>query len=268
MNARSFLIVGCQRSGTTLLRLVLDSHSRIRCHDEFHTSSVLSSPSAAINADYLVGLKAPMLTEQLGHERLVIGLSSFSNSYASQKLLFVVRDVRDVVASMLALKVDGRPWLEGFALPWLKYRSRMDERFHGTYASTFAKVQDARYPRVAGASVYWRTKVDSYFEYLNRGFPQLLIRYEDLVARPRLELLRICGFLEIPWEDSLLCHPSFPHTELLPDGLAIGGTNPLRPIDTRSIKRWRLSLSNEEITEVFHFCGDAQRILYGDSEIG
>ncbi len=118
-----FYIAGCQRSGTTLLRLVLDSHPDIRCLDEAaaydHLSGRSEMPIAlADEAQLALGFKIPRFAEQLTWPEMIDpDYGRFPAFYDGEKTLFIVRDVCDVVASMLALKVDGsRNWLDRHAL--------------------------------------------------------------------------------------------------------------------------------------------------------
>jgi hypothetical protein len=59
-----FFIVGCERSGTTLMRLVLECHSRITCIDEPMSCRVISRLARSRRCGSLVGLKTPCVTEQ------------------------------------------------------------------------------------------------------------------------------------------------------------------------------------------------------------
>lgn len=45
-DCRRFFITGCQRSGTTLLRLILEGHQDIRCFDETRSYGVLAGQQA------------------------------------------------------------------------------------------------------------------------------------------------------------------------------------------------------------------------------
>ena len=67
-----FFILGCQRSGTTLLRLILEVHPDVFCYDELKGYAVLQG---AIQEDLpharLIGFKIPRWTEQMNCEVLV-----------------------------------------------------------------------------------------------------------------------------------------------------------------------------------------------------
>jgi hypothetical protein len=260
-----FFIVGCQRCGTTLLRLVLECHSRVRCWDESIAYAVLAGVrSADVVEPALVGMKIPCLTEQLANRTLwdALVLPEVPNAYSGQRILFMIRDVRDAIASMRALRLRGRPWIETRLLPSLRAKIRRDAAFRRRYGAELAALRGARHPVLARAAFYWRYKTDALFDYLDRGFPVLAIRYEDVAHRAETELRRMCRFLGLEWEPGLLQHPRFGHGELMDDGLAVGGTDVRRAIDTCSVERWRGAFSTDELDEILEFAGRSQARIY------
>ena len=259
-----FFIVGCQRSGTTLMRLILECHSCIQCCDESASYNVISGRNTPVRERPLLGLKVPCITEQFADrslwERLL--LPEMPNDYRGQRLIFMMRDVRDTVASMMQLRLQRGSWLETSLLPSLRLKIAKDDAFRRRYASEIAKLNEARHPNLARAAFYWRYKCEALFHYLQEGFPALLVRYEDLTRQPQLELLRVCGFLQVPWEPGLLSHSTSDHTELKDGGHAIGETDSRRPIDTQSLNRWRAVFNDDESDEILRFAGDTQAFMY------
>src|SRR5437764_12265167 len=132
---RWFFITGCQRSGTTLLRLVLECHPQIFCFDELHSYRALSSFSFETTISKpLVGFKIPRWAEQLDYPLLRdFGLAHEAQQiYKGQKILFLVRDYRDAIASMLKLR-GNRSWLQEWAEPIIEARLRRDAVFSETW---------------------------------------------------------------------------------------------------------------------------------------
>jgi hypothetical protein len=44
-----------------------------------------------------------------------------------------------------------------------------------------------------------------------RRFPGVTLRYEDLASDPAAETRRVCDFLGVPWEESMLDYGRFAH---------------------------------------------------------
>lgn len=268
---RWFFIVGCQRSGTTLMRLVLECHSAVTCWDESVAYPVIGGkrPPPASERP-LVGLKVPCLTEQLLDDYVWEAklLPRTRNVYDGQRIVFMVRDVRDTIASMMGLRLSGRTWLETHLMPAFRAKLHRDAAFGERYADVLSAIGAARHPRLARAALYWRYKVEALEHYLQRGLPVLVVRYEDVARQPGIELLRVCGFLQIPWEPSLLDHHAQPHTQLDDRGMATGETDPHRAIDGESVGQWTRVLSDDQAAEILTFAGPMQTLLYGREDAG
>jgi hypothetical protein len=90
------VITGCQRSGTTLLNLMLDSHPDLNGVDE-----------GQFEPDRLMHFR----TNRSFHPVVVLKLPQFSHmlpslvTWPAVRILWLERDPRDVVASMLKLKM-------------------------------------------------------------------------------------------------------------------------------------------------------------------
>jgi len=246
------------------MRLVLECHSCITCIDEPMSYRVIARIGKTGGCGSLVGLKTPCVTEQLDSSSLYdpFFLTKIPNTYERQPLVFLVRDVRDTVVSMLALRLHGRRWYDVCLMPTLAAKRLHDERFVHDYGGALASADEARHPTLARAALYWRYKVESLDRYIRCGFPALMVRYEDLVASPREELSNVCALLKVPYEEGLLDHPRMDHAAVDGDGFAIGGTDVRRPIDTASAGRWRGKLGDEELDIVLRFAGPVQAALY------
>jgi len=94
--------------------------------------------------------------------------------------------------------------------------------------------------------VTWLDKTSSYFRYREMGLPVLGVRDESLVSESAPILKAMLNAIGCSWDDSLLKNPDLPHPELFPHGTSVGETNPSRPIDAKSVGRWRDMLTREE----------------------
>ena len=254
-----FFITGCQRSGTTLLRFVLECHPEVFCFDEIDSYKVLSTRQfdETISKQW-VGFKIPRWAEQLDCELLRdFGLPEEARRiYQGQKILFLVRDYRDVILSMLRLRGLERSWLEEWAVPILEKHMEQERGFRERWVHERASCGAARNRLVAVGALYWKFKNAAMLRYMERGFPVLAVCYERLVACPEEQLRRVCRFMEIDFTGELLCHPAHAHREILENGLAVGNSDPTRLIDTASVDRWRSYLDPQDVALAQEIVGE------------
>jgi hypothetical protein len=190
-------IVGCHRSGTTLLRLILDSHPSISCGPETRFLADLEELTRR-NWGYLSNYGFP---EEYWQGKFAALFDSFQTDYAhgrgksrwadktpkyslslgyitklfpSCQVIHVVRDGRDVVAS---------------------------HRHRWGYWSALKAVE--KWPRYIGAvrAVGANLPPERYYE----------LRYEKLVGDMRSTLEGLLEFLHEPWDPAVLEYDKQPH---------------------------------------------------------
>jgi hypothetical protein len=190
-------IVGCQRSGTTLLRLMLDSHPDISCGPETRFLEGLSK----VAEEASVRLSRYGFPEDYWDRKIAEFFDSFQREYAARRgrsrwadktpryalsldyvnrlfpdclVVHVIRDGRDVVVSHL-----GR---------W------------GYWSAVKAIHKWQRYVRTARRS--GRSLPDHrYYE----------LRYEDLVSDTEGTMRALLEFVGEPWDPQVLEYQSVPH---------------------------------------------------------
>jgi len=203
MNQPIFL-GGCERSGTTLLRVILDTHSNIHCGPEAkiiaktipawlnqrHTNSdVLREyyrfTDATIDALYRKIILTAISRGNTLTTRWIAEKSPQNVFYYHQiRALFpqspiinMVRDGRDVVASLLEMD----------------WRSDKGKPLDFTID---IRAACQRWLAAVNANESFRTSASA--------APYLQIRYEDLVSEPKTAITDILGLLNEEWEDGLL----------------------------------------------------------------
>ena len=262
---RPIFITGCQRSGTTLLSLILDSHPQIRGIDEMEfTGSRFSE----------------YLDDPGYHPNVMLKLPNYSHHVKSfrelptSRVIWCIRDPRDTVLSMISLKLsfDGQ-----LSVPWTSHPLGADREIQHCSAflsngykdnldaclETYQKIR--RKPPTARnrkESIYtgalcWKLKNTLLEAYEKEGISHYVIRYEDLVCNPKKAVGMILEYLDLPWHDDVLRHHE------LHNSRSVGGTVDSRRIDAASIGKWKNNLSKKELSIIQSLCSDvAQKFGY------
>jgi hypothetical protein len=206
----AIFIVGVARSGTTLLRLMLDAHSELAIPPETHfipqvikaTKNAEDPPAAALEVitthrrwpDF--GLDAGDLRERLArHHKLTAGdaLREFYGLYATKhgkarwgdKSTNYVRKLRPISrvlpeARFVHLIRDGRD-----------------------VALSLTAVHFG--PNTIGdAAEKWSGEIAKARRQGNRVASYTEVRYEELIADPEPVLRRICEVTDLPWDEAML----------------------------------------------------------------
>lgn len=251
-----FFIAGSQRTGTTLLRLVLESHPAVHCLDESTGYRALAErATVAPPGVRRVGFKVPMWTEWLGESSPAE--PEAAGVYDGEPIVFLLRDVRDTVSSMLRLKsTASQSWLESWGRPILEAAIRDRPGFRDRFAWEIDLLRRLGDPAAGVGALYWKFKTLAYFDHLDRGRPVCPVPYERLVADPEPHLRRVLESLDLPWDPAVLDHPRRAHAEVFADGLTVGHTDPNRAIDGRSVGRWREDISAVDMRVILAVAGD------------
>lgn len=190
-------VISTQRSGSTLLRVLLNSHSRIRAPHELH----LDSLRVELSADYVDGVMDELgLARQtlehllwdrvLDHElhrsgkKVIVDKTPsnaliwrrISTAWPNARYLFLLRHPGSVMESMLA-----------------RHSDFTRERAVDDVATQIAAVDEAR-----------------------RCLDGLTLSYEDLTAEPERETRRICDYLGVDWEPQMLDYGKQEHGPFKP----------------------------------------------------
>ncbi len=235
---------GCGRSGTTLLRMMLDSHRRICCGPE---SSVFRRralnpeslaerfgfPPAEVQAIYDRARSRPQFIDEFAAlclqktgkarwaektPRNISRIAEIFRCFPEARFVHVLRDGRDVACS---LRTHPRHRVENGKLVPL----------------------DTWKP-IAGCARRWRDDIEGSRPFW--GDPRFhTVRYEDLVLDPRPVLEKLMNFLGEPWDEAMLAHAGAgsPFRDVTrfaqnPEALAA--------VSTASLSRWQRDLDAKD----------------------
>ena len=264
-SASPIIIGGCGRSGTTLMRVILDSHSQIACGPE---SNVFPSPNrlnpgspGAAKLAKKFDLSATEMDAMLGQAgsraefaenffdryrgrankplwadktpRNVQVLPYIFKHFPQARFVHVVRDGRDVACS---LRTHPRHRVVNGEIVKLNTWNPIEDcigRWVNDVGLGLAYRQDPRYTE---------------------------LRYEDLVLETETTLRNLFEFLELDWEPAVMNFHEVQSASRDPVKFA---QNPeaTRPLASSSIGRWKTDLSEEDLNLILRRGGDLLKTL-------
>jgi protein-tyrosine sulfotransferase len=235
---------GCGRSGTTLLRLMLDSHRRICCGPEssvfrrravdpaklaerfgFAEGEVRALHDAAPSRPDFIEAFAGLCMRKAGKQRWAektprnIGrVGAIFRSFPEARFVHVLRDGRDVACSL---------------------------RTHPRHAVVDGKLVPLdTWKPIAGCARRWVRDIEASRRWW--GDPRFrTVRYEDLVLDPRPALEGLMAFLGEDWDEAMLAHASADSpfrdaTRFAQNPEALG------VLSTASLSRWQRDLDERD----------------------
>lgn len=230
-----FIIMGCQRTGTTLLKLILESHPQIFVHGEMTSYDLFCGNQSYQQGTKLVGLQLNLMMEQV---------PLFSD--IKHPIITTRRDPVDVIASMYGnnlISTNIVHYIEMKMLGDLFFQGQMETEC--LWLGEFEK--GTKEYEAAYAVVYYKYRCFLINNYIKLKYPVCVIDYEELVNNPEYVIKTLCQFLKIEYDDRLLQHHILPHTEILSNGRTAGKTYPNLPIHTQSVGRGYSVLTKEQI---------------------
>lgn len=261
MPNQTILITGCQRSGTTMLNLAFDSHPGIRGIDEeeYRDGEVHKYLNDAAYGPW-VCFKMPTWAADIQRFQQFPGI----------KVIWCLRDPRQVVASMIKLQLSE----QGLLTSWAAHPYGAVGQIKGCL-NLFRAVPPEIAQDVAAfgndlrtaptlwnttqltrsAALCWRLKNEVPRVYEFKGIAYKTAIYERLVTEPRVAIGELLAFVGAPWHDDVLSHHQFKR------GMAVGRTDMGRAIDTASLEKWRSQLDPEQVALVTRICGPRAKEL-------
>lgn len=230
------LILGCQRSGTTLLYMMLTSHSSItgRNEDEaFYRFPPVRVLAMNMFRSKYTCYKLPTKAGALPH---------IVKIFPNAKILWIIRHPYAVVSSMRSLVMNerGDNWLKISARDELKRLSRLFPEINNLNIHEKDEI-------TLGALV-WKYKILAMELFKREKLNLSIIKYEDLLENPKATLLPVMNKIGLSWSDELLVH-NLHHADKKYCGNNFGSL----PID-KSRKSPHLYLNEEEKKIIDQVC--------------
>lgn len=241
-------IGGVPRSGTTLMRAMLDAHPDVRCGQETRviprilqlrshwmksekeslrlkeagiTPEVLNEAIAQFSLEIIVkhGEPAPRLCNK---DPLTLKMGTYvMELFPNAKFLFMVRDGRGTVHSIISRKVT----ITGFDLT--SYRQCM---------------------------IKWNQAIETMYNQCNNiGKDQCkVVHYEKLVLHPEEQMRDILDFLNITWNESVLHHEELIGKK---NGVALSkversSDQVIKPINLEALNKWEGQLPDDVVRDM------------------
>lgn len=215
--SRQFFIVGCARSGTTLLRRMLDAHSDVAVTGETHFGPryVRQSPRAKVQND--ASTRAAVLNDFIASNYFRVlkieeeafrarAMSHFDDPWFPLRVAMEdfgrARKVSNVGEKTPAHAL----YVAGLARSFPDSRFMFIRRDPRAVVASWDRVEWSRRSAVEVAEV-WRRYARA-MRRAARRLPgrHLVVRYEELVSDPETVLESACAFLDVEFEPSMLAY--------------------------------------------------------------
>ncbi len=247
-------IGGAGRSGTTLLRVILDSHPNIACGPELKISPVIAQLWYDFRTMYLNIVNEYFITQEDINQIFAQMIFSLLEKYLSttgkkriaektpnnirifkhlhemfpdSPLIHLIRDGRDVVASLLSMD----------------WKTPMGEPIEYT-------------KDVKKAARFWLSAVTAGRKFAEENSSSdkvyLEIRYEDIVNKSEECLKKLFNFIDEPWDSSVLRYYKQERN--------LAGESSAKQVSqklfTSAIGRWKKDLTKEQKEEIKPIAGE------------
>lgn len=244
-----FFIVGCGRSGTTLLKSIISSHPNLHVMPEtFYFRSIhpqlmrySAEPWRAADFWWLADMGiTPETLEPLVKSRLKSG-SPVSNAVLEAIFDFHAANERDLVVGEKT--PDHVNHIGDIKTCFPNARVIQVVRDPRAVAASFLKVKVGP-GSIAEVVAEWARSIEILGRWENKdGY--LAIRYEDLVSNPEVILREVCVFLGVVWTPSILNFHDRDDAGFSPEQSHHANTR--KPLFNDSVNSWQRELSKSNV---------------------
>jgi hypothetical protein len=204
-------IIGCFRSGTSLLRRIMDSHSKIACPPE--SKFIIPIANMLRNQEYIKALSAMGFSKEYVFASTRNYIADFFSRYAQSKgKIYWADKTPDYVEIIDFLDV----LFEEKAKMIFIYRHGLDvatSLFLRDFISVQNFMKNQYFPnKFVGCAAFWADQVSKMKESKIRKSGRIFeLKYETLVDNTMHTLQNLFAFLEIEFEPEIINYSQFPH---------------------------------------------------------
>ena len=266
---RFFFIVGCPRSGTTLLRFMLDAHPEIAVTPETHFAERYVKDDRRENGNSLDQSQTPTRSEvdafcrSDAFTQMAIDETSFrdqlsrsSNEPKAWRLLGLAMEMFGGLqkASLVGEKTPSHTLhLDALAEAFHEARFLVLKRDSRAVAASWLRTSWSHNTAAEIAEI-WRRYDRAIQEARSRFSERMLeIRFESLVSDSENELTSICRFLGTSFDPGMLAYPERGEEVLSPEERAEHALILEEPKSSR-INAWRTELDRRDLCQVEVIC--------------
>jgi len=263
--APSVIVLGVGRSGTTLLRVMLDRSSQIAIpYESFFVTPLAHRHGLRPNLEaFIVDLGRFYQLYEWGIDpedvrpRLREGMTT-GEAIAAVFEVYAEHEGKPRWGDKTPLYMQHLPLLERLFPDALWVHLVRDGRDAALsfleLPKDFSGKTWAQPRTTAQFAARWRTEITA-ARRLGRyvGGRYLELRYEDLVAQPERELRRVCEHASVPWEAAMLDHTGVSRVAQMPEHRNIA-----QP-PTPGLRDWRSQMSREDAHAFEQVAGDVLR---------
>ena len=275
MSEPPLLVLGVRRSGTTLLRVMLDRHSELAIPDEsYFVPQVADRHRGRIDVEAFIDDLRRLKTLREWHVSIEEVRPRLRSGMPVGEAIAAVYDT-------YAVREGKRRW--GDKTPMYMQHLRLLERFfpEALFVHLIRDGRDAAlsflampegivtrtwaHPRsAADFACQWRAEIAAARRLGRRVGPAryLEVRYEELVAEPERELRRISDFARLPFQAGMLDYAGRIDVSAKPHHRSL--TKP----PTAGLRDWRGQMSPEDVRAFEGVAGDLLRELGYDTASG
>ncbi len=285
-----FFIVGCGRSGSTMLRLMLDKHSDIYIPTESNFIPILHDYwKAGMNDEaldtfvkWLRSIPSPPMepvVENIGWDSP--GLERYIYENRNVNFADLVYGIYSHGVNRNGKKMWGDKTPSNVAhLPLLKSLFPGCKIIHLVRDGRDVGLSFVKFNygpnNLKEAAIYWHHRITQFRKFQGKypGENCFQVKYEDLVTDPETWLGKICGFLNVQFEPDMLLFHESARSRFHEDEKFLGHELVSKPVTKSRVGIWKSEMSDRDLAIFEAISGDFlsefgyEKIAYNGSHLG